>query len=701
MSESNRPRNPTSKAVLLCLIVITMAALWPAWQFIFGPTVLESGDFAANGLQINDAKHASEWLGNYSRWGFNHPGPLFFYIYALGEWVLLNLLKVVNSPHQAHVAAGILLQASFVAAAASVCARIRHATYPALSMLISVLVVASLTHWAINSIWAPHVLFGSVLLLIASAVGAYGGDRYSLVLLVLASCFCVHGHVAQPILVGPVFLLATFGFVRETARTRQYRRAWKAALVCIAIVAIAVTPILLDAFLSPRSNLLYILDYLRSDHGATPTWSIAAQYLMGFWWFDGSPESHIMTTIGISASAKRGLLVASLTLAAIFALSWWSRKLSRKTDSAEKVAEYEASITFLRQALIFSFLGFACSLIWSKRITGGMYEFNAFFVYALIAVVFYVAIDLLFYCIERIGSRDVASFAAVATVALVFAYRPLQEPFSAQETYLRPQPVLEWGSGHPPGRAVVLSFDGAEQWPAATALALDLARAGVPYYVAPDWGFLFGRDRVLRTDALTPTTMPMIVRVRQDAIPEKRRPLTAAAFASSADLQPLAVAGSSVGVSAAMRNGALAAVGISEPTGDFVFTLGNIGMMQFRRPEPWTKDGVVVLGVEPFLGADVTSQRLRLYSVNGKKFERSLSGPEQINIQPVCNALVCSVMIETPDAFSPASKGIGADGRTLGFKLVSIGLLPSGKSAAREGQGHGSIPVPADLLDAK
>ena len=685
MNESDRPRNPAYKAALFCLVVLAMAALWPAWHFIFGPPVLESGDFAANGLQIDNAKHASEWLGNYSRWGFNHPGPLFFYVYALGEWFLFNLLKLVNSPHQAHVAAGILLQATFVAAATSICARLRQAAYPAWSMLISVLVVASLCLWAVNSIWAPHVLFGSVLLLITSAAGAYGGDRYSLVLLVIASCFCVHGHVAQPILVGPVFLLAIFGFVRETARTGEFRRARKTAYACIAIVAVAVTPILLDAFLSPRSNLLYILDYLRADHGETPTWSIAAQYLMGFWWFDGNPESHIMTTVGLTASAKRGLLVASLTMAAIFALFLWAGKLGRKAENTGKSAECAAAFTFLRRALLFTFLGFACSLVWSKRIAGGMYEFNAFFVYALIAVVFYVAIDLLFYCVERIGSRDVARFLAVAAVAVVFVYRPLEEPFSARETYLRSRPVLEGAPGYPPARGVALSFDGPAQWPAATALALDLARAGVPYYVAPDWGFLFGRDRVLGTDMLTGDALPMIVRVKQEAIPEKRTPLTATAFASSADLQPLAVSGPPEGVSAALRHGELAAVGMSEPTGEFVFTLSSISLMQFRRPEHWAGNGAVVLGVEPFLGADVTSQRLRLRGANGKKVERVLSGPEQMYIQPICDARVCSVIVETPDAFSPASKGMGADGRTLGFKLMSIGLLPTGKGPARDG----------------
>jgi hypothetical protein len=65
---------------------------------LFTTSIIESSDFAANALQVQNAKHLAELLGNYSRWRFHHPGPAFFYIYAAGEWIFYDLLHLVPAP---------------------------------------------------------------------------------------------------------------------------------------------------------------------------------------------------------------------------------------------------------------------------------------------------------------------------------------------------------------------------------------------------------------------------------------------------------------------------------------------------------------------------------------------------------------------------------------------------------------------------
>ena len=47
------------------------------WHVISSATY-EGTDFAANSLLIQDAKALNLLVGNYSRIGFNHPGPQYF-----------------------------------------------------------------------------------------------------------------------------------------------------------------------------------------------------------------------------------------------------------------------------------------------------------------------------------------------------------------------------------------------------------------------------------------------------------------------------------------------------------------------------------------------------------------------------------------------------------------------------------------------
>ncbi len=100
MQSQERP-TPLRTFVLLFLpLVVLLVVTGPAY---FGSPIFEVGDFAANALQIEHAKHLSEWLGNYSRFGFHHPGPAFFYVYAIGDLVFRDLLHLVQAPANAYL----------------------------------------------------------------------------------------------------------------------------------------------------------------------------------------------------------------------------------------------------------------------------------------------------------------------------------------------------------------------------------------------------------------------------------------------------------------------------------------------------------------------------------------------------------------------------------------------------------------------
>src|SRR5262249_36279219 len=58
----------------------------------------EDTDFAANSLLIQDAKSLKLFKGNYSRIGFNHPGPAILYVLALGELLFYDWTRIAQSP---------------------------------------------------------------------------------------------------------------------------------------------------------------------------------------------------------------------------------------------------------------------------------------------------------------------------------------------------------------------------------------------------------------------------------------------------------------------------------------------------------------------------------------------------------------------------------------------------------------------------
>src|SRR5215475_7943793 len=93
----------------IAIILITLIYVVPRASFFFHGNQIEFADFANNALQITNAKHFAEIYGNHSRWGFHHPGPAFWYLYAAGEYLFHDWLGI-SSPHAAHLLIGIIFQ---------------------------------------------------------------------------------------------------------------------------------------------------------------------------------------------------------------------------------------------------------------------------------------------------------------------------------------------------------------------------------------------------------------------------------------------------------------------------------------------------------------------------------------------------------------------------------------------------------------
>ena len=92
-------------------------------RFLFGTPIHELGDTGANSILVNQAKHFELLVGNYSRQGFNHPEPAYFYIQAWGEWLFHDALHLVPTPWNGQVIALYALNAALFATVTLIIAR--------------------------------------------------------------------------------------------------------------------------------------------------------------------------------------------------------------------------------------------------------------------------------------------------------------------------------------------------------------------------------------------------------------------------------------------------------------------------------------------------------------------------------------------------------------------------------------------------
>jgi hypothetical protein len=501
MSAELRSSAPESESASvshwLAVIVFAVALgsmLLVGRELFFGPPVHEIGDLAANALQIDRAKELAEPYGNYSRFGFHHPGPAFFYIYAAAEALFHDALGLTASPHAAHLLGGAILQAAFLALTITVAATLTNSPKPLFAAV--ALVIASM-HFALAgthhlSIWPPSVLILPFAAFLVTCVAVSRGSLNLTPVMVFVAGFLVHGHVAQPLFVLPLGAIAYASgalvwFRRGVSVRTLVERHGVAHLASVGILVVFGLPVAVDAMRGSDSNLALIFGTLgaprelQDSHGPFAIVAYVLAYLaypvageLAF-----TPDS-FAAFIGRSWVAVAGVVLIAAVAPAAYLLA--GRFEARRADPAD-----------VRQAIlrVWAFVGLALvlALVWVAIQRGPLYQFNSFFVYGAIYVALltgaFVVVDL----VPRAATRPAvaALLGAVALTALAAA----PPAMLAVRTTLpeRVAEVVRSTAVAPEG--VLLRFDAMHwNWPAGVALALE--RLEVRWFVEAHWGLIFG-----------------------------------------------------------------------------------------------------------------------------------------------------------------------------------------------------------------
>jgi hypothetical protein len=490
MSNSPEQRTNYALAAAICL-VLAIALGASGFDQYFKTPLLESGDVAVNAIQVDNAKHLSELYGNYSRFEFNHPGPAFFYAYAVGEWLLYDLLGVVPSPGNAHLLACMFVQSAFFSLAlVLIASHLRSRLWLPLALLAAALYFGPLRE-PFMSIWPPHVLLMPFLCLLAAACSVGTGRLGHLPLLVLAGGFLFHGHVAQPLFVGALGVLSLWLGLRR-ARQDEAAAGWRELVrrhpgpvwASLALATLFLLPLAIDVLTGgTRSNVATILGRFYANTGDSKSVLQSFLYFVSF----ATPaqnQEDIFTEMGPQVGAFFNANAGRVALwTAIFALTpCLAFVLPRRVEPAER--------RFLLTAhLLLGFTVFLC-VLWGMAQAGPMAQFNGYFYYAVYFFALLLALGWLDRLIRAPGNPALAgALCAIAAVISTWAFRlpRWSESDAGQPIKRAVDAAVKPGDRSPR----ILVFEHAS-WPKVASLALDLQRRGVKFYMEPWWGFMFG-----------------------------------------------------------------------------------------------------------------------------------------------------------------------------------------------------------------
>ncbi|MFD0744103.1 hypothetical protein ACFQ1L_21440 [Phytohabitans flavus] len=459
----------------------------------FGRVVYERGDFAANSIITADAKHFDLLVGNYSRLGFHHPGPAFFYVQAFGEWFFYDLLGVVPTPWNGQWLALLALNSVLLGLSLAI-----FHSWTGSRAATALCGAAGILYFAVQpailaSAWMPYLYLAPFLLLLTAAASVAAGRVAHLPLLVLAAALLVHGHVSF-LLFAPVLAGLAVAASLWTGR-REWRESRAAVTVAAVVLAVFALPIGLNLYLHwPGEFGLY---FRYGGAHATPAAGEIARYVLGYyaaWPPLGAAAAVVLfggaawLTRRLPAGSPRRFLAAGICAAAV-ALVLFTGYVAQAIDdlSFTYVGEFTRAVPLL---LIWVGVAAAASSPAARRLVAGLVSSapdHRRLPAPLVAV----------------GERRLSAWLVAAVVIGALGVGSGAPALRKLPEHIPDMPaVMAALARYTDGRPAVLDVDQVT-WPALTALVVHGDRMG-PRVCARDpwWEFMVTRRYVCTADDL-------------------------------------------------------------------------------------------------------------------------------------------------------------------------------------------------------
>ena len=293
---------------------------------------LSYGDHASNSMLVLKAKAFDLLHGNYSRLGFYHPGPFYFYAMALGEIIFFDWLPVSESPEGAHLISIFIVNISLLACIYSLFRSFGlNGAFASLVSYIGVLISITAAP-ALSSLWPPHLYILPAYLWIVSLAMFISGRTDVLWASFLAGGILVHGHASQIGLVPIMFVLAVglfflFSHVGKKCLDSPNIRAmpWRVWVPIVIIFGVFFLPYALNTILNwPGETPRYFGQSGANRNGVFEAGRYILQYWEGWNWLLGVQIAIFALFLlrprkfGLEACASRSIVLSVMGLIGAF-----------------------------------------------------------------------------------------------------------------------------------------------------------------------------------------------------------------------------------------------------------------------------------------------------------------------------------------------------------------------------------------------
>ncbi|MDQ2814957.1 MAG: hypothetical protein M3Z75_24665 [Actinomycetota bacterium] len=259
-------------------------------RFLFSTRLYEDADMGANSILIEQARHFTLMVGNYSRDHFHHPGPAYMYIQAAGESLFWAGLHVVPTAWNGQLLAVYALNAMLTALVAAMGYSWTGSLRGAAACFAAVVAFASVHPAVLSSDWMPYLYVPAYLTFLVAAASVAAGRTRDAWILALTGWLLIHGHACFLFFV-PVITCVVVAAVLWPRRhvlgtsIRSFfatqRRVWVPVAVISAVFAF---PIALNLVLHWPGQFGDYLTYTSSQKAGGHT---AAQVLQDALWYWG------------------------------------------------------------------------------------------------------------------------------------------------------------------------------------------------------------------------------------------------------------------------------------------------------------------------------------------------------------------------------------------------------------------------------
>ena len=476
-------RDPWTICCVIVAIALTALVMWPildagraALDLIWRP----SGDWAVLTLRVEDVGNLTPLVGPYSRFGWNHPGPLMF-------WLLALPYQLLGDRPESILTAAATLNALTVAGIGAVAWRRGRLPLVGLTMAASAMLIHALGPSALRDPWNPLLTLLPLALLTFLAWSILEGDHWMWPPFVFVASFEIQSHVGYlpmvAVLIAALILIAwRQGSLRALLPTTPRRRILISA-VSVAVIIGCWAPVIIDQ-VARTGNLGAIVDYFLSTSERPAGFATAIHVAADQLRLPAAPwlgRAELAGSDGALLGASP--LILLIPLAAMVASTWLAIRVGARSA--------------IRFQLLVTALGIA-GLIATARVVGPLFDWIVRW-WWVVACLWWLSIAWALWSVLQaalttvISERFVISATTVlAAIVVLSATGPVRE---AAPTALPPspsigivldgflQPTLDALAGSGP---LLVVTTGSVRGDYGDALRLQLERAGIDVVAEAD-----------------------------------------------------------------------------------------------------------------------------------------------------------------------------------------------------------------------